>query len=286
MSLVVAMIDNGRMHVCADLRVVKADIVLVGARRHIPNYFNGVLKIIPISSRVAVAYAGTVPIALDTIRAVKNSGCPPEEVPEALLGTLKDSNNVDECDFLVLDAGELVIHRIRNGEITTLDKGRTWIGDSSACSLFLSKLEELGYDSAPNPIAKSSVMMNSLDAVIADSSVTNVGEFPISAFNHNGEFQLSVAFAAVGPAKPLKPGLNPVSFSNDMNDDALTINLTIPVDRGVAAVGVYLSQAHRGALYLPLVKDEPFLIDGNTIGEFRANVLKDHGIELLGGGFE
>lgn len=280
------MLDGGRLHVCADLRVVKSDIIPEDARQHTPDYFNGVLKIIPISKSIAIAYAGTVSTALNAIKLVKDGGYSSEEIPEALLRYLEDNANVEECDFLVLDAKELVIHRIRDGKISTLHDGKAWIGNSRAGSMFLEKLEELGYDRATNPIAKSSVMMNSLDSVIADRSISNVGEFPIAAFNHDGEIQLSVAFTATGPARPLKPGLNPIEFSNDTNDDSLVINLTVPVERGIAAVGVYITQAHRGALYMPLVNDEPFLISGNTIGEFRANVLNEHGIELLGGGFE
>ena len=193
---------------------------------------------------------------------------------------------MEECDFLVIDAAKLVITRVREGEITTIQNGRTWIGDNKAYELFQAKLEELGYDNAPNPIAKSVAMMNALDAVIESSTIVNVGEFPIAAFNHNGELQLSVAFAAFGGTIPPNPGLNPVTFSNDVNNDSLIVNLTVPAEKGIAAIGVYLNKFKRGALCMPLIYDEPLLIDGNTIREFRERVLIDHGVELLGGGFE
>jgi hypothetical protein len=286
MSLVIALIDQGRIHVCADLRVVKSDILTVDRRRHSPDYFNGVLKIIPISSSVAICYAGTVPIALDVIRAAKDSGCATNVIPDLVIDKLRESNNIEECDFLVVDAAELVIQKIQNGKVTTLDNGRTWIGDIDAYNLFQLKLNESGYSEDENPIAKSAKIMNSLQSVINDKSINNVGEFPITARSSNGKIQLGVAFSAQGPSRPSGPRLNPVQFSTNTNDDSLIINLTVPVERGIAAVGIYITQARRGALYMPLIQDAPYLVDGNTIGEFRKKVLNDYDTELLGGGFE
>lgn len=128
--------------------------------------------------------------------------------------------------------------------------------------------------------------MNGLQAVIDNDSIKNVGEFPLTAHGTNGEIQLGVAFSAQGPPAAPITNNSPIQFSTDTNTDSLIINLTVPVERGIAAVGVYITQAHRGALYMPLEQDDPFLVDGNTIGEFRRNVQESYGIELLGGGFE
>lgn len=112
MSLVVAMVDNGRLHVCGDLRIMKSVIIPEDAGQHAPDYFNGVLKIVPISKSVAIAYAGTVSTALDAIKFVKDAGCSSEEIPAALLKYLEENANTEECDFLVLDAKKLAIHRL------------------------------------------------------------------------------------------------------------------------------------------------------------------------------
>lgn len=280
------MIDDGRLHVCGDLRVVRSDLVPHGTSRQTPNYFNGVLKIIPISPSIAIAYAGTIQIALNTIRAVKDAGYSSGEIADSLVKSLRDSGSIEECDFLVIDAAELVIYKVQGGKVSVTRNGRTWVGDNDAYNLFQAKLAELDYENAPNSIAKSSAMMNSLDAVIQNNTAISVGEFPIAAFSHNRELQLSVAFAAFGSSLPTKVGLNAMTFSNDVNDDSIIVNLCVPAERGIAAIGVYLNKFRRGAFYMPLVYDEPLVIEGGTIGEFRANVLKNYGVELLGGGFE
>lgn len=277
MSLVVAMVEAGRLHVCADLRVVKPETRPEGSEAHSPHYFNGVMKIVPISKSVAVAYAGAVSTALNVIREVHKLELPSSETAQKIHGLLAESNDISECDFLVIDTKRLEIHKIKEGLIETINNGRTWIGDIEAYNLFQEKLDENGYNSAPNPIAKSSAMMNSLEAVIEDGSITNVGEFPISIFNSNGEIQQAVAFKAFGTDN---------SFSGNTTSDSMIINLTIPVESGVAALGFYMNKFKKGALYLPLLQDDPILINGDTIGKFRAKVMKDFGIELLGGGFE
>lgn len=275
MSLVVAMIDSGRLHICSDLRVTQPNIQPEGSRRHTPNYFNGVLKVVPISKSTAVAYAGTVTSALEAIRNIAAMKVSFDEIPQELIKMFEE--NPDECDFLIIDASKPKIYQIKSNKLTVINQGRTWIGNVDAYNAFQEQLDINNYNSAPNPIAKSSIMMNSMDAVIENSSIESVGELPIHAFNHNGELQFSVGFSATGPG---------LSFGSDMNQDALILNLTVPVERGVAAVGIFLTQFHQGALYLPLVRDEPYIIDGNTIGEFRTRVMSNHAIELLGGGFE
>jgi hypothetical protein len=286
MSLVIALVGQDRLHLCADLRVVKSDILTDDRQRHSPDYFNGVLKIIPVSSSVAICYAGTVSIALDAIRAVKDSGCTSDVAAELIISRLRESNSLEECDFLVVDAAKLLVQKIQNGSVSIIDTGRTWIGDADAYNLFQSKLNELGYSEDENTIAKSVKIMNSLQSVINDRSINSVGEYPITAHSSNGEIHLGVAFSAQGPSRPLNSELNPVHFSNDTNDDSLIINLTVPIESGVAAVGIFITQAHSGALYAPLIQDAAYIINGYTIGEFRRNVLNDYGIEMLGGGFE
>jgi hypothetical protein len=277
MSLVVAMIEGDRLHACADLRVIKPESRPADTKAHSPNYFNGVMKIVPVSKNIAIAYAGTVPVALNIIREVHKLKLLSNEIAQKIQQLLALNGDVFECDFLVIDAQNMEIHKIKNGSLEIIRNGRTWIGDIDAYNLFQEKLEENGYNTAPNPIAKSSAMMNSLDAVIEDSSIENVGEFPISIFNHKGEIQQSVAFAALGSGG---------SFSGDAIDDTMIINLTVPVEHGVAALGFYLNKFKKGALYLPLVQDEPILINGDTVGAFRAKVQAEFDIELLGGGFE
>lgn len=277
MSLVVAMVDGDRLHACADLRVVQSENRPEGSKAHSPHYFNGAMKIVPISKSVAIAYAGTVSIALSIIREVHKLKLSSNETAQKIQEILTKNDDVSECDFLVIDAENMEIHKIKDGFIGVTRNGRTWIGDVDAYNLFQEKLDKNEYNSAPNPIAKSAAMMNSLDAVIEDGSIENVGEFPISIFNHAGELQQVVAFKA--------SGFNS-SFGGDATSDSMIINLTVPVERGIPALGFYLNKFRRGALYLPLVQDEPILVDGGTISEFRDRVLKEFGIELLGGGFE
>ena len=277
MSLVVAMVGEGRLHACADLRVVKSENRPEGYEAHAPHYFNGVMKIVPISRSVAVAYAGAVSIALNIIREVYKLDLCSGEVAQKIQEMLTKSGDTSECDFLVIDAQDMEIHKIKDGSIETIRNGRTWIGDINAYNLFQEKLEENGYNTAPNSIAKSSVMMNSLDAVIEDGSIESVGEFPISIFNNKGEIQQVVAFKAFGTNN---------SFKGDATDDSMIINLTVPIESGIPALGFYLNKFKKGALYLPLIQDEPILIDGNTIGEFRMKVMERFDIELLGSGFE
>lgn len=277
MSLVVAMIEQDRIHLNADLRVTRSTGFMLDAKKVSPHFFNGVLKVIPINPHIAIAYAGMIGIALKVIRSFKGSKLSSAEIARSIVELMSAEGNLTDCDFLIIDAVQMQIHKIKNGEITTISNGRTWIGDVDAYEIFQQKLDELGFDDAPNPIAKSSVMMNALDAVIQDEAIESVGEYPIAVFNYKGELQLSVGFQAYGRG---------LGFSNDMNDDSIIINLTVPVERGIAAVGLYIVQFERGALYLPLIQDEAFIVHGKTVGEFRANVLKDYGIELLGGGFE
>lgn len=277
MSLVVAMVEGNRLYVCADSRVVKSENRPEGSSAHSPHYFNGVMKIVPISKSIAVAYAGTVSIALNAIREVHKLNLSSNEIAPKIQEMLTENDDTSECDFLVVDTRNMEIHKIKNGSIETIRNGRTWIGGIDAYNLFQEKLEKNGYNTAPDPIAKSLVMMNSLDAVIEDGSIENVGEFPISMFNNKGEIQQVVAFKAFGTNN---------SFGGDATNDSMIINLTVPVESSVPALGFYLNKFERGALYLPLVQDEPILINGKTIGEFRTKVLEEFGIELLGGGFE
>lgn len=286
MSLVVTMIDQGRLQICADLRIVRSDILPSGVNSHSPNYFNGVLKVIPISTSVAICYAGTVSIALEAIRTAKDSDCRSSTVPSLLINKLMEGNNLNACDFLVVDAEELTVRKVHEGTITLIDDGFAWVGDSSAYNSFQNELDELGISVNENPISKAAKMMKALQAVIDNRSILNVGEFPLTAHSFSGEIQLGIAFAAQGPRVPTIEGNTPVQFSNDTNTDSLVINLTVPVERGIAAIGVYISQAHRGALYVPLKQDEPYLVDGFTVGEFRRKVQEEYCIELLGGGFE
>ncbi|MBW3569393.1 hypothetical protein KY385_04650 [Candidatus Parcubacteria bacterium] len=286
MSLVIALIADDRIHISADLRVTQPDILPEEEERQTPHLFNGILKIIPIRPELAICYAGTVPIALDIIRKIAGTGMSTSEIPGKIIEYLENDNNVNECDFLVIDAAQKVVHKISEGRLTSLANGRTWIGDIRAYELLQEKLEDKQYGDSDNPIQKAVKIMNSLQDVINERSVESVGEFPISAHSHRGEIQLSVGFSAQGSRIPIGNRQGPISFSNDTNDDALIVNLTVPMARGVAAIGMYLTQARRGALYMPLVQDQPFLVEGDSLSDFRANVLKIHGIELQGGGFE
>ncbi|MDB5170530.1 MAG: hypothetical protein JWO35_224 [Candidatus Saccharibacteria bacterium] len=286
MSLVVALADRGRVQICGDLRIIKSDILPLGQAAHSPNYFNGVLKIIPVSPSVAICYAGTVSIALEAIGEVKASGCGAAAMPSLLISALMQRNSLSECDFLVIDAEELTIRKVQEGMVTSTNNGLEWIGDEAAFELLKRELDNDGFSQDENPIAKAAKIINGLQAVIEDGSIKNVGEFPLTAHGTNGEIQLGVAFSAQGPPATPITNNSPIQFSTDTNTDSLIINLTVPVERGIAAVGVYIAQAHRGALYMPLEQDEPFLVDGSTIGEFRRNVQEKYGIELLGGGFE
>jgi len=285
MSLIVTIVDNMGMHICADLRIVQPETRPKNKERHIPNFFNGVLKIVPVSKSLAIAYAGAVSIGLEAIREVKKSGDLSSDIPGRLIQILEDKADTSQCDFIVFDAAEHVIYRIKNGEITELRNGRTWIGDVDAYALFQKELEKSGFDEGLNVFAKGSMMMNALEAVINENSIENVGEYPLAMLTHDGEIQPVVSFKAQGPTQ-LRPGLNPITFSNNPNVDSLIINTLVPVERGVAAIGLYLNKFQKGALYLPLERDEPFIVDGKTIEEFRKKVESEHGVELLGGGFE
>jgi len=285
MSLVTALIDSGRLHINADLRVTQSDFLPINEVSQTPHLFNGTLKIIPVRD-VAICYAGAVSTAISIIRTIANGDVIAEDIPAYIVSELEKTGDVNECDFLVVDATKQVMYKVHAGNVDKISRGRSWIGDIEAYEVFQQKLEELEYSENDNPIQKSVKMMNSMQAVIDDRSLESVGELPISAFNSDGKIQLSIAFMAKGPDTPIREGLHPAVFSADTNLDTLNLNVIPPAESGVAAIGIHIAEARKGALYIPLTNDNPILIDGDTLSEFREKVLAEQGIQLMGGGFE
>ena len=125
-----------------------------------------------------------------------------------------------------------------------------------------------------------------MDDVIADPSVPTVDGFPIHVKGddeHGFRYQ-SRATQFGGFPQTIPQGVEtPLRFGKPASAGGFGYTYCIPAQPGVGAVGVHFPQGRIGALFHPLVSDEPIPYRDVDQEEFVSAVDKDHEIRLYAG---
>lgn len=311
MTLVVANRVSRGIRLVGDSTVTDRNAVLRGQ-------LTGALKIVILEPRVCVAFSGGVHRGIDAIRRLHARQCitlnqrlDPSDVQNLLSEAAHDGG----VEFLVATVAPKSLMRVRAGEVTPSDQ--LWIGDHDAFEAYQRHFheptgmafrahaetpeEEAFHEELARSRGRESFQGHGLDAdqqedfdlaagmsqamddVIADPSVPTVDGFPIHVKGddeHGFRYQ-SRAAQFGGFPQTIRPGVEtPLRFGKPASAGGYGYTYCIPAETGVGAVGVHFPQARIGALFHPVLGDEPIRYRGVDQGEFISAVEKDHEIRL------
>jgi hypothetical protein len=248
MTLVVGELRNGRISGIADSR-------LTGAFGGHGDYFEGALKIVIISPKLWVAFAGRRLLA-DALRSI------PPDFEQAVVRCRELHADSDEhTDLLLANALGPELVRIRSGSIERglIDAS---IGDQNAFEAF----QEIRVGLREN--GRLSAAMRGL---LRDRHIASVGEFAVSVITEPDGFSYADAAHLIGGFVPqsIPSGVPTIlQFGNAATGGFALAICSAGV--GVSAVGIYLRHARAGAIYQPLERDEAVIIRDVDGGGFVA----------------
>lgn len=256
-------------------------------RHQIDNCIPGQVKIVPLNSRLSIAYAGSIIRALDAIRHVASSG---HDDDVEVCNSLRLVSLNGDVEFLIVShlSGSAKVIKAANG-VLSLHQDIHWIGDPSVTALLTSeifKTKEQGKPFRAKMFAQdpeddqweewsfgrgwSNLLLQS------PKLVPGVGGIPIvlNAIVAGHHYHIS-AGAVIG---------EDVSVYGDgrwVNSSGVAVEplygqysysiVTSGID-GTAVVGVWLQEIGTGYLYLPLDQDEPITLKGGSIDVLAAAV--------------
>jgi hypothetical protein len=315
MTLVVAHRTPYGVRLCSDMRVTDR-----GAARP-PSYLNAVLKAVILHPQLCVAFAGSVPLALQAIRRLdvpRDSDADVARVAEVLLNSHRQEAGM--IDFLIAGLQPTTLSRVWKGGVER-DLHAAWIGDHDAFSVF--QAAYVGGGAIPRRFAEGFpdglVPTTQVEAIttagadmearwaatlprdefedfrVASRSMAAMHAVVESSLKEVGEAAIFVAprppndpngyFAYLEASFAYNPrGLSePGSASAEQGGESFAI-LT-PSEPGFGAIGIYIVEARLGLLYYPAESADPLApqtFAGHSVGEFRDAVHQQHGFEIGG----
>jgi hypothetical protein len=316
MTLVVANRISRGIRLIGDSKITDRNAILRGQ-------LTGTLKIIILEPRVCVAFSGGVNRGIDAIRRLHtrhrialDQRLDPSDVQNLLSEAAQDGG----VEFLVATVSPRALMRVSADGLTPADQ--LWIGDHDAFETYQRHFHEPtgmaarahaespeeaaffeqvarstrevfrgpGLDAAEQEdFTLAARITQAMDDVIADPSVPTVDGFPIhvKGDDERGFRYQSRAAQFGGFPQTLPPGVEtPLRFGKPASAGGYGYTYCIPTEPGVGAVGVHFPQGRVGALFHPLVRDEPITYRDVYQAEFVSAVEKDYDIELyVGAGF-
>jgi hypothetical protein len=167
----------------------------------------------------------------------------------------------------------------------TFDRERLAAIAATRAATLISGLREAGYhdEDTIQDIALWTRVTDAMQDVIADPTVESVGEFAIAVTAGAGGFQyVPFGFTSSGFETGSTGEVSTAHVGTTAGGD-FTYSICVPPTTGVGAIGVHFREARLGALFHPLIADEPFKYRDVDERAFLAAIEHDHGIELRGG---
>ncbi len=175
MSLVVAGYENKSMVIVSDTKLTYPNYMHNSLKNHINSgtIEHGILKLVVVSEKICVAFAGEVEYAENAIKEIN-----PDASIQYIQRVLEENHqkSAGKTDFILCsNLGQQIIHVIKDGKIEVA--GQAWIGDKIAFERF-----------QEGRIGGKKSIASALDDVISDETITTVGGFNVSVGIDSGKF--------------------------------------------------------------------------------------------------
>ena len=276
MTLVVARRAGDALELASDLRVTdELDI-----RRGYPF---GILKIVSLGPELAVAFAGGVDLALDALESVSATpGLDHDKVaaglvPFSIRGTLPP-------DFIVASTNPVAISRVSAGAIEA-GLHTAHIGDPAA----FNRYQEIvaGGPALPPDLEThytlAATMGPAMGTLVREGSSLTVGEASIGMRASADGFLRYVPGAVVQFVDQAIPSGEWTALRfGSAAEGGHAFSILVPLEPGIAAVGIHFRQGRLGLLYRPLADRFPFSYHPVDHDRFRAAVQAEHGFDIQG----
>jgi hypothetical protein len=241
-----------------------------------PSFMDAALKIVVITSELAVAYAGSVAAALDAIRAVAGA---PRGVDEAaaVLAERQTGERREPAEYLVAGIHPARLLLVRSGAIEV--RGAAWLGDQEAFEIYQREFLRERWQPPPEfwetvqdaeDMEIAAGMGAAMDAVVHGSryaeeageqvlvtqrggTSASVGEAVVSVVPRAGDGLFKYAEVnraqSSGLQADLPPGLGVIPPDwGSPERGAFSYYMLVPNEPGVAAIGIYFIETTRSSL--------------------------------------
>jgi hypothetical protein len=299
MTLAVAECTPLGVRLAADMRLTDPN-----AAHH--GYLSARLKLVLVSPTQCVAYAGRDGLAITAIRHVFREQLDPTRTASYLLDV--HVSEAQAADFLIASLDPIGLVAVKGGRAEPCSAN--WLGDQAAFNEYQRNyhaqhtlLPPDAYESADEAadIEIASRMSSGMQAAVHGAAVDASGNLVLPS---GGEFETvgeAVVYAhrrvrhglfgyglynraqSSGFARPLEPdlGVVPPDFGS-AERGAFSFFMLVPVDPGVAAIGLYFAEGAMAILYAPLILDKPRRITQVSREDLVRLVEAEHGIKLEG----
>jgi len=290
MTLIVARIDGGKVHVTGDTLLSK----ISGERL---SYDQCVIKTVIINPQCCVCFAGNPDPASEAIAHLLEANYKSDnEILKYLAGVHEQYSQ--STDFGVITNIDEVIklHSLKSGEPKT-NLPSFWLGDHF--NNYQTKLASLSSD---EPLKQK--MKSAMESIIQDGNLASIGGFQVSLSSDNNSFQyedeqgkrtiscLSYDFGiqhVLGPQTLEFKDVGEFKSISGVSDDNVSIFSSITPEYPGAAI--HYKHANVGYLFCPhlrIAQNEPesvlesILFDDVSPNEFINQILEEHAIQLKG----
>jgi hypothetical protein len=243
------------------------------------NLIPGRLKLIVLSSKLCVGFAGQLYIAMNSIGEVARL-TDVREIARVLLERHRETG--EAADFLVAALEPPTLTKVAAGQLFS---GGTqyWIGDSDATRV-------LGqhYDAAAEPKSGNAVeiaaakLIQAFEATIMDPRAPTVGGLVFSVATDRDGLRYAPAANVFFPPQSVPSGVEvPLRFGGAAQG-GYAYSIYTPKRVGVPIVGVYFLQGRCGLIYRPLVEEDAVWVTEVSQEEFRQRALDEFGVTITG----
>jgi hypothetical protein len=236
----------------------------------------GQLKVIVLTRKLSVAYAGRANKALHTIREARRAACQGADLPD-VLECLCQATSSGDVDFLVASHHEdPVLCKIWSGE-RAIGANQYWIGDPSAIPAIQRAMEsqpipefgEWGEDEKEEARLRSA-----FTEVIRESTFLGVGGFSFhllgSPLGHC--YQDDTGYFSWDTVKISEIDTPEYRRFQKTGTAHYQYNTIAPQQRGAGVTGAFLPQVERGFIYSPLQSDSVLRRSGVTLQDISSEV--------------
>ena len=289
MTLIIAKTNGNSVRIFADSKVTHR------LKEKGRNPITGALKAVILNPALCICCSGEGVAAFDAIRTLgisPDKHLDTEDVISRLYNAHCDAHH-DFAFIVGVRSESYTLHRITGGKVER-NLADAWIGDQGAYNLF----QEHYLNAAPfcpqfdflseeehrwdEVVIKT---MNAFRAVIDDPTVDSVDHFMVRAGSDaSGEgFRYLDAMRATG-FHPVTITTTPTSLLRSVGvaGGAYSYTILTPRSAGVGMIGVYILEGRFGALFYPLLYDEPKMYHNVSLDEFREAVFRDYACEIDG----
>ncbi len=242
----------------------------------------GTLKVVALHPKLCIGWAGSLEIALPTIRALHVNPATEYSLDDVLPPLVKASIIGARTEFVI---GALTappyLAAIRDGEIQ--QNTRCFAGERRAYSMFQHNLVD-GGGPGDSAIGASSHLMTPLQKIVDQQLVEGVGHFCVEVRTTDEGFRYTGGGMASGLIRtgPGAPNAEHDEEWDSIEHGAYFENVLYPRQAGIGALGIYFKQIRLGALFYPAQAAHALVYLDVTHPEFVATVEREHRITMTG----